>query len=90
MCFDVGGQKQIRSYWENYFQNSAALIFVVDSADTRRMDEVAAELSLCLDNPKLAGVPLLVLANKQDLDTALKQSEICDKLGLWAIRDHPF
>lgn len=54
------------------------------------MEEVAAELSLCIDDPKLVSVPLLVLANKQDLETALKPSDICDKLGLWAIRERPF
>ncbi|CAL6053921.1 ADP-ribosylation_factor like protein 2a [Hexamita inflata] len=90
ICFDVGGQKQIRNYWSHYFGDAKALVWVVDSADSRRLEEVAAELSLCIDDPKLAGVPLLVLANKQDLETSLKPSDICDKLGLWAIRDHPF
>ena len=65
-------------------------MWVVDSADARRLDEVALELSLCLDNAKLAGVPLLVLANKQDLESALPASDICEKLGLFAVRNHAF
>ena len=65
-------------------------MWVVDSADTRRMEEVAAELSICIDDPKLTGIPLLVMANKQDLETSMKPSDICDKLGLWSIKDHPF
>ncbi|KAH0573131.1 ADP-ribosylation factor like protein 2a [Spironucleus salmonicida] len=90
LCYDVGGQKAIRSFWQNYFAGTTALIFVVDAADPKRLEEVAVELSICCEDAKLAGVPLLVFANKQDLGSALKPSEICDKLGLWAIRDHPW
>ena len=36
---------------------------------------------------RLAAVPVLVLANKQDLANALKASDISDKLNLSDIRD---
>ena len=90
LCYDVGGQKSIRTYWQNYFAGTSALVFVVDAADVARIDEVAIELSICCEDPRMAGVPVLVFANKQDLPSAVKPSEICDKLGLWAIRDHPW
>lgn len=38
--WDIGGQKSIRPYWRNYFDQTDALIYVIDSADRRRMDEV--------------------------------------------------
>lgn len=38
--WDIGGQKSIRPYWRNYFDQTDALLYVIDSADKRRMDEV--------------------------------------------------
>lgn len=35
--WDVGGQKQLRTYWNNYFDNTDALVFVIDSSDTMRL-----------------------------------------------------
>jgi ADP-ribosylation factor-like protein 3 len=31
--WDVGGQREIRPYWRNYFDNTDALVYVIDSAD---------------------------------------------------------
>ena len=42
--WDVGGQTTIRSYWRNYFEQTDALIWVVDSADTRRLETCRKEL----------------------------------------------
>ena len=65
--WDIGGQKSIRPYWRNYFDQTDALIYVIDSADRRRMEETGVELQSLLDEERLAHVPLLVMANKQDL-----------------------
>jgi ADP-ribosylation factor-like protein 3 len=61
------------------------LIYVVDSADTTRLEEVSRELSALLTEEKLAGVPLLVYANKQDLMGALSSADISTGLNLSAI-----
>ena len=63
--WDIGGQKHIRPYWKNYYQNTDAIIYMVDSADERRIDEAAEELTTLLEEELLAGVPCLVFANKQ-------------------------
>lgn len=42
--WDVGGQKSLRSYWRNYFESTDGLIWVVDSADKRRLNDCTAEL----------------------------------------------
>ncbi|KAM3253485.1 hypothetical protein ACQJBY_041497 [Aegilops geniculata] len=42
--WDVGGQKTIRSYWRNYFEQTDGLVWVVDSSDVRRLDDCRAEL----------------------------------------------
>jgi len=80
--WDVGGQKTLRSYWRNYFESTDGLIWVVDSADTRRLADCAEELQNLLHQEKLAGASLLVLANKQDLAGALSPDEIAQTLQL--------
>eukprot|EP00744_Colponema_vietnamica_P007381 GILI01010629.1.p1 GENE.GILI01010629.1~~GILI01010629.1.p1 ORF type:complete len:206 (+),score=48.25 GILI01010629.1:74-619(+) len=88
--WDVGGQRAIRPYWKNYFDGAEALIFVVDSSDRRRLEETTSELVQLLSEDKLAGIPLLVFANKQDLIQAVPANEIADLLNLHAIRDRPW
>ncbi|GIY83753.1 ADP-ribosylation factor-like protein 3 [Caerostris extrusa] len=85
--WDIGGQRKIRPYWRNYFENTDVLIYVIDSADRKRFEETGVELAELLAEEKLAGVPLLVFANKQDLFNAAPASELADGLNLPAIRD---
>jgi small GTP-binding protein len=85
--WDIGGQKSIRPYWRNYFDQTDALIYVIDSADRRRMEETGIELAQLLEEDKLAGVPMLIFANKCDLLNALTVSEISAGLNLHTIRD---
>lgn len=47
--WDIGGQKAIRPYWRNYFESTHALIYVIDSADRRRVDECNLELAQLLE-----------------------------------------
>ncbi len=42
--WDVGGQKTIRTYWRNYFEQTDGVIWVVDSADRWRLEECATQL----------------------------------------------
>jgi len=51
------------------------------------MDECAEELQSLLEEDKLAGVPILIYANKQDLLSALPADEIEDMLSLSLIND---
>lgn len=46
--WDVGGQKSLRSYWRNYFECTDGIIWVVDSADKRRLEDCRAELHTLL------------------------------------------
>ena len=85
--WDIGGQKSIRPYWRNYYDSTDCLIYVIDSADRRRMEETGIELGQLLEEEKLAGVPVLIFANKQDLLNAVPASEISESLNLNTIRD---
>lgn len=42
--WDVGGQKSIRAYWRNYFEETDGVIWVVDSVDRFRLEECRAQL----------------------------------------------
>lgn len=83
--WDVGGQKTIRSYWRNYFEETDGLVWVVDSSDIRRLDDCRMELHNLLKEERLSGSSLLVLANKQDIKGALTPDEITKVLKLDAL-----
>ena len=82
LIWDLGGKKALRPIWENYVADAEALIWVVDSADMERMEESAAVLKELLEQPNLKHSPLLVMANKQDLDDALDPVSISLKLDM--------
>jgi hypothetical protein len=41
---DVGGQRTLRPYWRNYFEQTDALVWVVDSSDRMRIEDCKHEL----------------------------------------------
>ena len=61
------------------------MVFVVDSSDEERLAECVEELQELLSEEGLLKVPLLVYANKQDLQFALEAEEILEKLKLMEI-----
>uniref|UniRef100_A0A8C8FAD6 ADP-ribosylation factor-like protein 3 n=1 Tax=Oncorhynchus tshawytscha TaxID=74940 RepID=A0A8C8FAD6_ONCTS len=85
--WDIGGQRKIRPYWRNYFENTDVLIYVIDSSDRKRFEETGQELAELMEEEKLSMVPLLIFANKQDLMTAAPASELAEGLNLHTIRD---
>ncbi|KAM7400680.1 hypothetical protein PAMA_005060 [Pampus argenteus] len=80
--WDVGGQVKMRQYWRNFHQDTAAVVFVVDSSDGKRLQEARRELENTLRSDQLRHRPLMVVANKQDVDGALTATEIKDQLHL--------
>lgn len=88
--WDIGGQRNIRPYWKNYYENTNCLIYVVDSTDKKRLEETSLELEDLLNEEELAAVPVLVYANKQDMNSALKSEEVATSLSLHSIRGRPW
>ncbi|XP_065598009.1 ADP-ribosylation factor-like protein 13B [Cyrtonyx montezumae] len=80
--FDLGGGKRIRNIWRNYYAESYGVIFVVDSSDIERMEETKEAMAEVLNSPKIAGKPVLVLANKQDREGALSEADVIETLSL--------
>jgi len=58
------------------------LIFVIDAADVGRLDVVKREIETLLAEAELKGAALLVFANKQDIQGALSEGEIAERLEL--------
>lgn len=80
--WDIGGQKTIRSYWRNYFEQTDGLIWVVDSSDKMRLDDTKMELHSLLRQEKLMGATLLIFCNKQDIEGSLTCDQIKKHLEL--------
>ena len=81
-AWDIGGGDTMRGNWISFFQDVDALIFVVDSSDTRMIPKAKKELKSALQSESLVGVPLLVFANKQDLRGSLTAAQISTDLDL--------
>ena len=80
--WDVGGQTKIRPLWQHYYENTDAVIYVVDSSDRERLQEAREELEGILMDDRMRNVSLLVMCNKVDLPGSVSTSEMTDKLGL--------
>lgn len=85
--WDIGGQREIRPYWKNYYENTDGIVYVVDSADDMRLKECADELVSLMAEEQLMKVPVLVYANKQDLETACDAEEVTSTLQLENIKE---
>ena len=84
--WDLGGQSELRPYWRCYFPKTNAIVFVIDSTDKDRLEIVKQELFLLIQEEDLRGVPIAILANKQDLEGALSDIEISEQIGLSDIK----
>jgi small GTP-binding protein len=78
--FDLGGHITFRElFWQTYVKLSQGIIFVIDSSDLRRLDQVVEWFWKCLEwNPT---APLLILANKSDL-AHIELDELITKIKL--------
>ncbi|KAL4433061.1 hypothetical protein ABPG77_006488 [Micractinium sp. CCAP 211/92] len=80
--WDVGGQEKLRPLWRHYFNNTDALIYVVDCCDRERVGRAASEFKQIVEDPLMRHSAILVFANKQDLRDALSPADTCEALGL--------
>jgi len=85
--WDVGGQDKIRPLWRHYYSGTQALVFVVDSADRARIEEAKTELHRIINDREMKDCILLVFANKQDINGAMKPHEITEKLQLAKLKE---
>lgn len=77
---DMGGQKDFRSLWLGEINDADCVIFMVDAHAQERLEEAKKELWKFID--LLDDTPLIVFANKYDLDPVASIEEIIKKLDL--------
>eukprot|EP00039_Didymoeca_costata_P030763 m.31231 g.31231 ORF g.31231 m.31231 type:complete len:278 (+) comp8294_c0_seq1:58-891(+) len=77
--FDLGGAGKIREIWGRYYAEIHGAIFVVDSSDTERLQEVKELFHKVRNHEFLRSKPILILCNKQDSTDALSVEEICKR-----------
>ena len=88
--WDLGGMEAFRTaLWKSFIAGCQGIVYVIDSADKGRLIEAKQELwNYVLSNINLKNIPVLILANKQDLANVLTIDEISDTLELFLITDH--
>ncbi|EAW78629.1 ADP ribosylation factor like GTPase 14 [Homo sapiens] len=74
--WDVGGQEKMRTVWGCYCENTDGLVYVVDSTDKQRLEESQRQFEHILKNEHIKNVPVVLLANKQDMPGALTAEDI--------------
>mmetsp|Transcript_9123 Transcript_9123/g.13736 ORF Transcript_9123/g.13736 Transcript_9123/m.13736 type:complete len:517 (+) Transcript_9123:96-1646(+) len=81
--YDLGGSKKIRSIWPEYFHDVHGIVYIID-ATLREGPEAEDSVKLfqeTIRNPMLSGKPVLIVANKQDVNGAMTSVEIVSMYG---------
>uniref|UniRef100_A0A803KA07 ADP ribosylation factor related protein 1 n=1 Tax=Xenopus tropicalis TaxID=8364 RepID=A0A803KA07_XENTR len=76
MFWDLGGQEELQALWDKYYAESHGVIYVIDSTDETRLSESKLAFERMISSESLEGVPILVLANKQDVEGCLSIPDI--------------
>lgn len=89
ISWDISGQNVYRKmYWPRYILGSMGLIWVIDSADSKRFLEAKEELwKYVISNPQVRSLPLLIFASKQDKKNAISAKKIAKVLELKKIKE---
>lgn len=82
---EIGGTEKLRDYWRMYLGKARVMVFVVDSSDPERFPLAKRLLHQLLSaDPCL---PLVLLANKQDVPGARGVTDLYEALGLGKVGD---
>ncbi len=80
--WDLSGQERMRSVWKHYYQSINGIVFVIDASDQNRLQESRDELHIILADKEIENVPILIFANKQDVEGSLGYAKIREELAL--------
>ena len=78
---DLGGHEAVRHLWDDYACDCNAVVFLIDSSDSVRFEEVCDELDALVAEGAVEGVPIAIMLNKCDLDTAQSSDAIAAAIG---------
>ena len=83
--WDIGGQSKLRDLWHHYYDNSQAIIYVLDTSDADRFEMAKDTLQSVINAEELKNCPILVLANKIDV-SRIQPVKVVEALGLHLTR----
>lgn len=86
--WDLGGTQQFRKEWPKYTRECDVIVFVVDIADHYTFPIARKELHVLLEDKRLNKKPILILANKIDLEPNIDEHRIIKELNLDYITDN--
>ena len=72
----------MRGTWKYYYESVNGIIFVIDSTNRDTLSDVRDTLHQVMAETADTKIPILIFANKQDVDGALGYSEIRNELAL--------
>ena len=81
-AIDIGGHKNVRKTWRNYFPTIDAIVYMIDAAKPERFKESKEELDYILQTPEIKGIPIAVLGNKIDKKDAVQEDVLRLEFGL--------
>lgn len=80
--YDLGGSSQIRALWPKYYNDIHGLIYVVDASDISRLAENKLVFNELITHEHISTKPILLLANKQDVNGAIDELDIVENLDV--------
>ena len=87
---NTGGQEQYRSEWSRYTKGSDVVLYVVDAAAPQKLSTAKKELHKLLDDGSIGSTPMLILANKIDINPHVGEAELIEKLQLNYVMETPW
>ena len=83
ITYDLGGHRQARRVWKDYFLAVDAIVFLIDCTNRERFLESKVELDSLLADDQVSNCPVLVLGNKIDKPGAASEDEILEVFNLY-------
>ena len=81
--YDLGGHRQARRVWKDYFPAVDAIVFLIDCINRERFLEAKVELDSLLLDDQVPNCPVLILGNKIDITGAASEAEILEVFNLY-------
>lgn len=85
--FDMGGHSLYRADWETYCGSGNVIIYVLDAADQESIDASEQQIDAFMHNESLMNIPIIIVANKQDLPEAMKEDELISRIRLQEVEN---
>ena len=76
VSWNLGGDSGMRKLFKKYYPNTDGIILVIDSNDKERFDDAIECFQKILEEDELKNCPILIMANKQDMNETLSTDEI--------------